>query len=163
RRSEAGGGAPREGRLGRNRRAELLRPEARTKGDGHTADGDAAFGDECQVAAPAKRGRRRALSAARVERAMAESDVLEIENLTKRFGDLVAVDDASLSVREGEIHALVGENGAGKTTLMNVIYGLLPRDAGSIRLRGRTVDFGGPAEAIAAGIGMVHQHFKLAP
>ena len=93
----------------------------------------------------------------------APSEVVRIEKLVKRFGDLVAVDDASLGVREGEIHALVGENGAGKTTLMNVLYGLLPRDSGSIRLRGRAVEFNGPAEAIAAGIGMVHQHFKLAP
>src|SRR5262245_41473097 len=94
---------------------------------------------------------------------MADSDVLRIVSLTKRFGDLVAVNDISLSVREGEIHAVVGENGAGKTTLMNVIYGLLPRDAGTIELRGRAVAFDGPAEAIVAGIGMVHQHFKLAP
>ena len=95
--------------------------------------------------------------------AAAQSDVVRIETLVKRFGDLVAVDDASISVRESEIHALVGENGAGKTTLMNVLYGLLRRDSGSIHLRGRAVEFTGPAEAIAAGIGMVHQHFKLAP
>jgi simple sugar transport system ATP-binding protein len=94
---------------------------------------------------------------------MAENDVVRIENLNKRFGDLVAVNDASLGVRQGEIHALVGENGAGKTTLMNVLYGLLARDSGSIHFRGRPVEFAGPAEAIAAGIGMVHQHFKLAP
>jgi simple sugar transport system ATP-binding protein len=93
----------------------------------------------------------------------ASGDVVRIENLTKRFGDLVAVDDASLGVRPGEIHALVGENGAGKSTLMNVLYGLLPSDGGSIRLRGEPVHFSGPAAAIAAGIGMVHQHFKLAP
>ena len=68
-----------------------------------------------------------------------------------------------VSIRAGEIHALVGENGAGKTTLMNILYGLLPRDGGDILLRGKPVDFGGPAEAIRAGIGMVHQHFKLAP
>ena len=84
-------------------------------------------------------------------------------HIAKRFDELVAVHDASLSVRAGEIHALVGENGAGKTTLMNILYGLLPRDGGDIRLRGEPVAFAGPAEAIAAGIGMVHQHFKLAP
>src|SRR5580704_13674269 len=94
---------------------------------------------------------------------VARADVVAIDNLVKRFGELVAVDDASLGVREGEIHALVGENGAGKTTLMNVLYGLLPRDSGAIRLRGAAVDFEGPAAAIVAGIGMVHQHFKLAP
>ena len=66
-------------------------------------------------------------------------------------------------MRAGEIHALVGENGAGKTTLMNILYGLLPRDGGDIRLRGEPVNFAGAAQAIAAGIGMVHQHFKLAP
>ena len=93
----------------------------------------------------------------------ASTDVIAIDNLVKRFGDLVAVNDASLNVREGEIHALVGENGAGKTTLMNVLYGLLPRDSGTIRLHGQAIEFAGPAAAIAAGIGMVHQHFKLAP
>src|SRR6516162_10654994 len=93
----------------------------------------------------------------------ASTDVIAIDNLVKRFGELVAVDDASLSVRRGEIHALVGENGAGKTTLMNVLYGLLPRDSGTIRLHGQAIEFAGPAAAIAAGIGMVHQHFKLAP
>jgi simple sugar transport system ATP-binding protein len=93
----------------------------------------------------------------------AGSEVIGIGHIAKRFDDLVAVHDASLSVRAGEIHALVGENGAGKTTLMNILYGLLPRDRGEIRLRGEPVNFTGPAQAIAAGIGMVHQHFKLAP
>jgi general nucleoside transport system ATP-binding protein len=91
------------------------------------------------------------------------ADVVEMTHITKRFDELVAIHDASLSIRAGEIHALVGENGAGKTTLMNVLYGLLPRDDGDIRLRGQSVSFRGPAEAIAAGIGMVPQHFKLAP
>jgi general nucleoside transport system ATP-binding protein len=89
--------------------------------------------------------------------------VVEMTHIAKRFDELVAIHDASLSIRTGEIHALVGENGAGKTTLMNVLYGLLPRDGGDIRLRGAPVSFRGPAEAIAAGIGMVPQHFKLAP
>jgi ABC-type uncharacterized transport system ATPase subunit len=88
---------------------------------------------------------------------------VEMTHIAKRFDELVAIHDASLSIRAGEIHALVGENGAGKTTLMNVLYGLLPRDDGDIRLRGQSVSFRGPAEAIAAGIGMVPQHFKLAP
>src|SRR5258708_1521015 len=86
-----------------------------------------------------------------------------LRHITKRFGDLIAVDDASMSIREGEIHALVGENGAGKTTLMNILYGLLSRSEGEVLLRGKPVVFGGPAEAIKSGIGMVHQHFKLAP
>jgi simple sugar transport system ATP-binding protein len=93
----------------------------------------------------------------------AGGDVIVMNQITKRFDDVVAVHDASLTVRAGEIHALVGENGAGKTTLMNILYGLLPRDSGDIRLRGEPVNFVGPAQAIAAGIGMVHQHFKLAP
>ena len=91
------------------------------------------------------------------------ADVVEMKHIAKRFDELVAIHDASLSIRAAEVHALVGENGAGKTTLMNVLYGLLPRDGGEIRLRGRPVSFRGPAEAIAAGVGMVHQHFKLAP
>jgi len=91
------------------------------------------------------------------------ADVVEMTHIAKRFDEMVAIHDASLSIRAGEIHALVGENGAGKTTLMNILYGLLPRDDGDIRLRGESVSFRGPAEAIAAGIGMVPQHFKLAP
>jgi general nucleoside transport system ATP-binding protein len=91
------------------------------------------------------------------------ADVVSMSHIVKRFGDLVAIEDASISIHAGEIHALVGENGAGKTTLMNILYGLLPRNDGEIRLRGEPVEFTGPAEAIRAGIGMVHQHFKLAP
>ncbi len=90
-------------------------------------------------------------------------DVVSISGVVKRFGDFTAIHDASLTVRRGEVHAIVGENGAGKSTLMNILYGLLPRDAGTIELFGRPVTFSGPAEAIAAGVGMVHQHFKLAP
>ena len=93
----------------------------------------------------------------------ASGDVISMVHIAKRFDELVAIHDASLGVGAGEIHALVGENGAGKTTLMNILYGLLPRDGGDIRLRGDPVAFAGAAQAIAAGIGMVHQHFKLAP
>jgi general nucleoside transport system ATP-binding protein len=84
-------------------------------------------------------------------------------NIVKMFGDFTAIRDASLEIQPGEVHALVGENGAGKSTLMNILYGLHTRTAGEIQLRGAPVDFPGPAEAIAAGVGMVHQHFKLAP
>ena len=94
---------------------------------------------------------------------MTEADLVAMRGIVKRFGDFVAIHDASLAIRPGEVHALVGENGAGKSTLMNILYGLLPRTGGEVSLRGRPVDFAGPAEAIAAGIGMVHQHFKLAP
>ncbi|HEY1941158.1 MAG TPA: ABC transporter ATP-binding protein [Roseiarcus sp.] len=89
--------------------------------------------------------------------------LVSMRGIVKHFGDLVAIRDATLEIRRGEVHALVGENGAGKSTLMNILYGLHPRTAGEVRLRGEPVTFAGPAEAIRAGIGMVHQHFKLAP
>jgi general nucleoside transport system ATP-binding protein len=89
--------------------------------------------------------------------------LVTMRNIVKMFGDFTAIHDASLEIQPGEVHALVGENGAGKSTLMNILYGLHPRTAGEIQLRGASVDFPGPAEAIAAGVGMVHQHFKLAP
>ena len=89
--------------------------------------------------------------------------LVTMRDIVKTFGDFAAVREASLEIQPGEVHALVGENGAGKSTLMNVLYGLLPRTAGDIWVRGAVVDFSGPAAAIAAGLGMVHQHFKLAP
>jgi simple sugar transport system ATP-binding protein len=89
--------------------------------------------------------------------------LVTLSNIVKMFGDFTAIHDASLEIEPGEVHALVGENGAGKSTLMNILYGLHPRTSGEILLRGAPVDFAGPAKAIAAGIGMVHQHFKLAP
>ena len=89
--------------------------------------------------------------------------ILWLTNVRKQFGDLVAIEDASIKVGAGTIHALVGENGAGKSTLMNIIYGLIGRDGGKILLRGQEVQFASPSAAIAAGIGMVHQHFKLSP
>ncbi|MBE7325933.1 ABC transporter ATP-binding protein [Nocardioides sp. Y6] len=88
---------------------------------------------------------------------------LELRGITKRFGSLVANDDISLTVEPGEIHALLGENGAGKSTLMNVLYGLYQADAGEILLDGEVQHFSGPGDAMAAGIGMVHQHFMLIP
>lgn len=88
---------------------------------------------------------------------------LELRGITKRFGDLVANDDISVTFEPGQIHALLGENGAGKSTLMNVLYGLLLPDAGEIYVDGQPVVFDNPAKAIAAGIGMVHQHFMLVP
>ncbi len=94
---------------------------------------------------------------------MDDPGLVSMRGIVKHFGDFVAIHDASLEIRSGEVHALVGENGAGKSTLMNILYGLLPRTAGEILLRGRPAMFGGPAEAIRAGVGMVHQHFKLAP
>lgn len=93
----------------------------------------------------------------------ARDEILVLKNITKNFGELVAIEDATMTIRKGEIHALVGENGAGKSTLMNILYGIHERDGGQILLRGRDIQFSGPAEAIRAGIGMVHQHFKLSP
>jgi ABC-type uncharacterized transport system ATPase subunit len=88
---------------------------------------------------------------------------LELIDITKRFGNLVANDGVSLTVEEGEIHGLLGENGAGKTTLMNVLFGMLRPDRGEIRIGGETVLIADPADAVRAGIGMVHQHFMLVP
>ena len=91
----------------------------------------------------------------------ATSPALELRGVTKRFGPLVANDAIDFELRRGEIHALLGENGAGKSTLMNVLYGLLTPDEGEIRLEGEPVVIGSPRDAIARGIGMVHQHFML--
>jgi general nucleoside transport system ATP-binding protein len=88
---------------------------------------------------------------------------LEMRGITKRYPGVVANDGINLQVRPGEIHALLGENGAGKTTLMNVLYGLATPDEGEILLDGKVVTISGPADAIARGINMVHQHFMLVP
>ncbi len=88
---------------------------------------------------------------------------LELRNITKRFGTLTANDNISLTLEPGEIHSLLGENGAGKSTLMNVLYGLLQLDEGQILIDDQPVNFNGPGDAMAAGIGMVHQHFMLIP
>ncbi|MFD1504386.1 ABC transporter ATP-binding protein [Georgenia yuyongxinii] len=88
---------------------------------------------------------------------------LELKGITKVFGSLVANDHIDLVVEPGEIHALLGENGAGKSTLMNVLYGLYDPDDGQILLDDKPVNFTGPGDAVAAGIGMVHQHFMLVP
>ena len=88
---------------------------------------------------------------------------VEMTGIVKRFGDVVANDAADLALAAGEIHALVGENGAGKSTLMSVLYGLLSPDAGEIRVDGRPVTFRSPVEAVGAGMGMVHQAFRLFP
>ncbi len=88
---------------------------------------------------------------------------LEIRNLTKRFGPLTANDDISLRVMPGEIHSLLGENGAGKSTLSSCVYGLTIPDTGDILVDGTRIELRSPADAIRAGIGMVHQHFVLVP
>ncbi len=88
---------------------------------------------------------------------------LELRGITKKFGSLVANDHIDLVVQPGEIHALLGENGAGKSTLMNVLYGLYQADEGEILLDDQVQHLRGPGDAMAAGIGMVHQHFMLIP
>jgi simple sugar transport system ATP-binding protein len=87
---------------------------------------------------------------------------VELRGITKRFPGVVANKDIQLRVRRGEVHAIVGENGAGKSTLMKTLYGMHRPDEGEILLDGKPVTFRSPADAIAAGVGMVHQHFMLA-
>jgi len=94
---------------------------------------------------------------------MSDDGFVRMENITKTFPGVVANDDVSLSLRRGEIHGLLGENGAGKSTLMKVLYGLYSADNGEIWLDGERLDMDSPQDAIDAGIGMVHQHFKLIP
>jgi simple sugar transport system ATP-binding protein len=89
--------------------------------------------------------------------------VLRVDGVTKRFPGVTANADVGLELRRGEIHCLLGENGAGKSTLVNVVYGLYQPDEGSLWVHGRQVSFNSSADAIAAGIGMVHQHFQLIP
>ena len=86
---------------------------------------------------------------------------IELKGLTKSFGNVVANSDVDLTVREGEILSLLGENGSGKTTLMNMLMGLYRPDKGEIYIRGERVDIQSPHDAIALGVGMIHQHFKL--
>lgn len=87
--------------------------------------------------------------------------VVQLSGIRKQFPGVLANDDISLDIQEGEIFAILGENGAGKTTLMNILFGLYRPDAGEIRIRGDLADFSSPRDATALGIGMVHQHFKL--
>lgn len=88
---------------------------------------------------------------------------LELRGITKRFGALTANDSINLRVESGEIHAILGENGAGKSTLMNIVYGLLSPDEGTISVDEKVLNIQSPLDALAAGIGMVHQHFMLIP
>src|SRR5215831_3564840 len=94
---------------------------------------------------------------------MAEAPLLELREITKRFPGVLANDHISLTVRPGEVHALLGENGAGKSTLMNILYGLYTPDEGQILLSGKPIELGSTKAAIEQGIGMVHQHFMLIP
>lgn len=94
---------------------------------------------------------------------MSTDELIRMENVTKTFPGVVANDDVTFSVRKGEIHGLLGENGAGKSTLMKILYGLYSADEGEILLDGDPLEMDSPQDAIDAGIGMVHQHFKLIP
>ncbi|RPH59398.1 MAG: ABC transporter ATP-binding protein [Chloroflexi bacterium] len=89
--------------------------------------------------------------------------VLELRGITKAFPGVLANDHIDIRLEEGEILALLGENGAGKTTLMNILYGLYKPDEGKVLIRDQEVDIQGPNDAIARGVGMVHQHFMLVP
>ncbi|RLY92219.1 heme ABC transporter ATP-binding protein [Kocuria tytonicola] len=88
---------------------------------------------------------------------------LRLRDVTKKFGDFTANDRVDLTVEPHQIHCLLGENGAGKSTLMNVLYGLYEPTSGTVEIDGEPVAFSGPGDAMAAGIGMVHQHFMLIP
>jgi len=98
-----------------------------------------------------------------VAAAPTDTPVLELRGITKRFPGILANDHVDFDLRDGEVHALLGENGAGKSTLMNILYGLYKPDEGEVFLNGRHADIDSPHTAIAAGIGMVHQHFMLIP
>ena len=99
------------------------------------------------------------------QKSSTKSEVLAVEmrGIVKRFPGVLANDHVDFELKEGEIHALLGENGAGKSTLMNILAGLYRQDAGTISVKGKPGDFFSPRDAIKAGIGMVHQHFMLVP
>ena len=86
---------------------------------------------------------------------------IEMVNITKKFPGIIANDNVTLQLKQGEIHALLGENGAGKSTLMSVLFGMYQPEEGVIKKNGEVVKITDPNDANALGIGMVHQHFKL--
>ncbi len=92
---------------------------------------------------------------------MKQNLAIEMRHISKAFGEIKANDDINLEVKNGEVHALLGENGAGKTTLMNMLSGIYTPDSGEILVNGVPVTFHSPADSIKLGIGMIHQHFKL--
>jgi len=87
--------------------------------------------------------------------------IIEMKNITKNFGRIKALDNVTLQVKHGEIHALLGENGAGKSTLMSILFGMNSPDEGHIKIEGIERKIQGPKDATDYGIGMVHQHFQL--
>lgn len=90
-------------------------------------------------------------------------NIVEMKGIKKQFGSLIASDHVNFNLREGEVHALLGENGAGKTTLMRILYGLYKQDEGEVYIAGKSVTINSPKDAIENGIGMVTQHFALVP
>ena len=92
---------------------------------------------------------------------MEQKYAIELQNITKRFGSVIANEEINLAVRKGEILCVLGENGSGKTTLMNMISGIYYPDEGKIMVDGREVKIRSPKDSFDLGIGMVHQHFKL--
>lgn len=94
--------------------------------------------------------------------APAATDAIVVRGVTKRFPGVIANQDVDITIRKGTVHALIGENGAGKSTLMKILYGVQKADEGTLTVNGKEVSFGSPVDAIAAGIGMVFQHFMLA-
>ena len=90
-------------------------------------------------------------------------NIIELKEITKAFPGVLANDSVNLTIREGEIHAIVGENGAGKSTLMKILYGLYQPNSGEIYIQGKKINIHSPMTAIKNGIGMVHQHFMLLP
>ena len=101
-------------------------------------------------------------SAAGDERGHGAEAAIEVSGVGKRFPGVIANHDVDITIRRGTVHALIGENGAGKSTLMKILYGVQKQDEGTLTVNGKQVSFGSPIEAIAAGIGMVFQHFMLA-
>ena len=91
------------------------------------------------------------------------SNVLKMSHITKRFPGVLANDDASFELEQGEVHVLLGENGAGKSTLMNILYGLIQPDKGEIWINGKKAEIHSPTDALSCGVGMVHQQFMLVP
>lgn len=94
---------------------------------------------------------------------MQKEVVLKVEGLSKSFLGVKALDGVSHEIYKGEVHAVIGENGAGKSTMMNIILGDLPRDSGKVIVKGKETHFSSPADAIAAGISMIHQEISLVP
>ena len=91
----------------------------------------------------------------------AQDNAIELKNITKRFGSVVANDKVCLTVKKGELLSILGENGSGKTTLMNMLSGIYFPDEGEIYVDGKEVTIASPKDSFALGIGMIHQHFKL--